>query len=404
MRGGLPYRLEDGSILLLMWFSKPRMYLDYASATPVLPQALEAMNEAESTFGNPGSLHKEGVEARRVLESARERIAQQIGCKSRQIFFTSGLTESNNLAILGYARALDIKGTLRGSHWITSSIEHSSVLSCFSEIERLGGAVTHVEPLPSGLISEQALQRALRPSTVFVSIGWANNEIGTIQRLAALSRTIRAHESAHMKIHFHSDAGQAPLYEAAQVHSLGVDSLSVGSGKLYGPRTIGALFLDDPSVMAPTLLGGGQEKGLRSGTEKIAPAIGFAVALEEVAKERLREAKRLKDLRDSFVKELISRYPDLVVNGDLRHALPHMLNVSVPGEKTGEYLALRADHLGIALSTKSACDEGNQFSHVVDALSEDSWRSRNTLRLSFGRETTTSDIAQALKVFDELLA
>jgi len=388
-----------------MFGFKKRVYLDYASATAMLPEAARAMNEAQMSFANPGSIHAEGVAASKLLEDSRERIAHELGCKPRQLIFTSGLTESNNLAILGLARKLQLSGkTLQGTHWITSSIEHDSVLEPFGEIERLGGTVRFVDPDPRGIISAQNIATALRPETVFVSVGWGNNEIGVVQPLAAISRAIREFEIKNgQKITLDTDAGQAPLYLTPHVHTLGVDMMALGAGKLYGPRTIGALYVADPSMLAPLILGGGQEKGLRAGTEKAVPAAGFAVALEAVGKERKKEAERLAKLRDDFAREIAARIPDAIINGDLKHSLPHMLNISIPGERSGEYLVLALDHAGLAISTKSACREGEARSHVVYALGGEQWRALNTLRFSLGRDTTSADIKNTVHMLTEVL-
>ncbi|MBI4087768.1 cysteine desulfurase [Candidatus Kaiserbacteria bacterium] len=367
-----------------------RIYLDNASATPLIPEVRVAMRGSEDTFGNPGSIHREGVAAKAALEEARKGIAHELEAKSGQIIFTSGLTESNNLAILGFARKLEMSDTeLSDTHWVTTSIEHSSVLEPFSEIERRGGTVTHIEPDQRGLISAEALRNALRPNTVFVSIGWANNEIGVVQPLSELSRIIRAHPSTKPII-FHSDAGQAPLYLSPRVHTLGIDLFSLGAGKLYGPRGTGALYVADASRLAAHIVGGGQEKGLRSGTEEVVLAAGFAAALDVVSRERAEEARRLGNLRDELAASVLSRIPDAIVNGDLKHTLPHMLNVSIPNI-SAEYLVLALDRAGIALSTRSACNAGESRSHVVAALGGSAWRAANTLRISLGRETRARD-------------
>ncbi|MDZ4227383.1 MAG: aminotransferase class V-fold PLP-dependent enzyme, partial [Patescibacteria group bacterium] len=289
-----------------MWntFTKKRIYLDHASATPVLPEALSAMNDAEARFANPGSIHSDGVAARALLEDSREKIASEFGVKPRQIVFTSGLTESNNLAILGFARRRELSGArLSGTHWITTSIEHASVLEVFAEIERRGGTVTRIMPDERGIIAPEALRAAMRPDTVFVSIGWGNNEIGSVQDISALTRVARAALTKHPVI-FHSDAGQCPLYYSPQMHTLGVDVLSVGAGKLYGPRSSGVLCVLDPSGFAPVIFGGGQEGGLRAGTEDVVPSVGFARALEIIARERGAEAVRLGKMRDELARAL----------------------------------------------------------------------------------------------------
>jgi cysteine desulfurase len=377
-----------------------RIYLDYAGATPVCEAAALAAAKAAALLGNPGAIHAEGVQAKRALEQARESIAAEIGCKAREVVFTSGGTEANNLAILGFARKTILqKGSLEHTHWIASAIEHPSVLECFVEIERLGGTVTHVDPDERGVITPEAVQLALKAHTVFVSIGWGNSEIGTVQPLAHIARAIRAHEDVHKtRVVFHTDAGQTSLYRPLQVHSLGVDLLTLDSGKLYGPRGVGALFVGKDVDLAPIMLGGKQERGLRAGTENVALAAGFAAALVYAAGERESEAKRLEKLRDYFASEIIARIPGAVVNGAHVQAMPHILNVSIPNIQS-EYLVLALDHAGIAISTKSACREGEASrSHVVEALGGETWRSQNTLRFSLGRSTTKKELIKVLRV------
>lgn len=378
-----------------------RIYLDYASAPPVLPEAEEAVRAAAQYIGNPGAIHAEGVHAKRALDGARERIAALLGVKAREIILTGGLTEANNIAILGTARAYErARRTLEGTHWIVSSIEHTSVLDCFAEIERLGGAVSHIEPDERGIISPETVAAAITGQTVLISIGWANNEIGTIQPLSDIARTIRDHEQKFgTTIMLHTDAGQAPLYLATGLNSLGVDLSSIGGNKLYGPHGVGVLFVNNRAELARTLQGGPQERGLRPGTENVALALGFAAAFEVVAKLRSEEGKRVQKIRDALARELTEKIPGIVINGDTRRALPHMLNISIPNINS-EYVTLSLDQAGIALSTKSACREGEESrSHVVEALGGEPWRAQNTLRLSLGAETLDSD---ATKVADEL--
>ena len=420
------WKLFDGSKA-----KKRRIYLDHASATPILPVAAEAVSKAGKLYGNPGAIHTEGVAAARLLKESRQRIAHELGAKAREIIFVSGGTEGNNLAILGFARQLvnvlrlnlrTTEGlTLEHSHWIVSSIEHPSVLECFAEVERLGGNVDFVDPDGTGIIRAEAVARLLRSETVFVSVGWANSEIGVIQPLSQIARVLRAHEKVHgTSIVFHSDAGQAPLYLASNIHSLDVDLLTIDSGKLYGPRGIGCVYVSDRVTLAPTQLGGSQERGLRAGTENVALAAGFAAAFATIASERTTESKRLQKLRDDLASEIVARLPAQtgvpapIVNGDLSRALPYMLNISVAGIK-GEYVVLALDHAGIAISTKSACREGEaRDSHVVKALASaagvltketqvNQWRAQNTLRFSLGRETTAGDITRTIKTLVQVI-
>ena len=402
-----------------MFGHSKRIYLDYASATPLHPKAARAASAAAAYFANPGGIHHESVEAKRVLNDARERIARHLGCKARELIFTAGLTESNNIGLIGLARALELQHrSLKDTHWLVSSIEHASVLECFAEIERMGGSVSHVEPDAKGVIRAEHLAEYLKPNTVLVSVGWGNNEIGTVQPLSGFARALRAHEKTHgTSVLLHSDAGQAPLYRSPQVHSLGVDMLALGSGKLYGPRGVGCIYVSNRlpaqagASLSPTIFGGGQERGLRSGTEDVALAAGFAAAFDVITSERESESKRLRMLRDNFAREIVARIPGVIINGstsltasgNLKHVLPHMLNVSVAGEKTGEYLVLALDHAGLALSTKSACREGETESHVVAALGGEPWRARNTLRFSLGSSTSEADIKRALAILEKVL-
>lgn len=386
-------------------FSKSGIYLDHASATPIVGQTLRAMRDAEKLVGNPGSIHGEGLRASRSLESSRAQIAAELGCKPREIIFTSGITESNNLAILGSFKKRVLAGTpAKSMHWLTTSIEHASVLACFEHIKELGGIISLVNPDANGIISADAIQRELRAETVFVSVGWANNEIGVIQPLSEMARIIGSHEKKHgSTVIFHSDAGQAPLYLSAQAHSLGVDLLSVGAAKLYGPHGIGALYVGDRGEPAPIILGGGQERGLRSGTENVALVAGFAKAFEYVARERASESKRLTHLRN-LLAEGLAAIPGVVINGDLKRSLPHMLNISVPGI-SGEYFVLSLDRALIFISTKSACGEGTEKeSHVIAALGGESWRAQNSLRFSLGRDTTEADIRRVTKECQAIVA
>lgn len=379
--------------------------MDYASAPPVLPAALRAMAEAHHLIGNPGAIHTEAVSAAEALENARTRIAAQLSVKAREIIFTSGLTESNNLALIGYARALErTRRTLKGSHWLVSAIEHTSVLDCFGEIERMGGTVEHIMPDEKGRVTPDAVRAMLRKETVLVSVGWANNEMGTIQQLGKIRTVLEAHEKQHAtNVLLHSDAGQAPLYLPNTAHTLRVDMLSLGGNKLYGPHGIGALFLSGRVDLVRAMQGGPQERKLRPGTESVALARGFAAAYEAIAQQREKESKRIRVIRDAMAAELLAGISGLAINGDLEHSLPHMLNISVPKIQS-EYITLALDKEGIAVSTKSACREGEESeSHVVAALDGEAWRAKTTLRFSLGADTTARDATRAAKTLIRLV-
>lgn len=382
-----------------------RIYLDYASSTLPLKEALSAMREAEGLVGNPGAIHAEAVRAKEVLEEARDAVARELACKGREVIFTSGLTESINLAILGFARKLHMKGQFEGTHWIVSAIEHSAVLESFAEIERLGGKVTHINPDERGLFTPEKVLHAIRKETVFISIGWANNEIGVVQPIRDISRAVK---EKHPQIVIHADAGQAPLYLAPHVHTLGVDLMSFGSNKLYGPHGVGALYVATRVELAPIILGGGQERGLRSGTENVALAAGLAKALAIISRERKAEGERVRKLRDDFAREIVREIPQAVINTPLKYSLPHMLNISIP-EIQSEYVTLALDQKGIAVSTKSACAEGgSKQSHVVAAMiagqhAGEPWRAENTLRISLGRDTTAAHLSKTARILMEFV-
>jgi cysteine desulfurase len=388
-----------------MFFKDQRIYLDHASATPLDPIVVEAVSKAGKLVGNAGAIHHEGVVASRVLEKSRQRVAAQLGCKAREVIFTSGLTESNNLSVLGFARKYFLKGNaLTGTHWLVSAIEHPSVLESFGEIERMGGSVSHVMPDSRGIITPEAVRHMLRKETVFVSVGWANNEIGVVQPLSDISRVIRSHETQHKTVVvLHTDAGQAPLYRASTVHSLGVDLFALGAHKLYGPEGVGALYIHNRVELAATSLGGAQERKLRAGTESVSLAVGCAETLERIMQDRAEETMRLKKLRDAFANDILKLLPDAVINGALDHALPHMLNVSIPGIHS-EYLTLALDHAGVSVSTKSTCREGSaRSSHVVEALGGPQWRAENTLRFSLGKSTNAKDLRYAAETLARLV-
>lgn len=394
----------------MSFFARRRVYLDYASATPIHADSSTAWMRASVLVGNPGGIHQEGVKAAKVLEGARAQVAHVFGCKPQEIIFTSGGTEANNLAIVGRARNIALltktntDTSLSGTHWAVSAIEHPSVLDCFGEVERMGGEVTYIEPDSHGVITAGAVAIVLKKETVCVSVGWANSEIGTIMPIAEIARAIRTHEGKHKtEVMFHSDAGQAPLYLPTTAHSLGIDVLTLDSGKLYGPRGVGALYISPRTQLSPILHGGGQEHGLRPGTENVALVYGFASALVHIATIREAESKRVRTLRNSLCTDLISMVPQIVLNGDLEHSLPHMLNISISNIQS-EYITLALDHAGFAVSTKSACMEGQESeSHVVSALGGDSWRAKNTLRISLGEETRSHDLGRFLSTLVAIL-
>lgn len=374
--------------------------MDYAGATPVLTCAVHAMERASRLCGNPSAIHSDGLNAKAALDGARRTLAQHLGCRAREVLFTSGATEANNLAIIGYVRHLIQGGRLpKDIHCVTSAIEHPSVLACFGELERIGCAVSYVAPDHRGIIGAKTVASSLTPTTALVSVGWANSETGAIQPIHAIAQELRLHESVHnIRIVFHSDAGQAPLYLHTRIHGLGVDMLTLDSGKLYGPRGIGALFLSRQITLAPLLFGGGQERQVRPGTEPVMLAVGFAKSYAYCVHEREKESVRLRALSDTLITLIEENIPGVIINTPRSHALPHIVHVSLPGEYTGEYITLALDAAGFSVSTKSACREGEgSVSHVIEAFGGELWRARNTVRVSLGNASTATDVRRFVR-------
>jgi cysteine desulfurase len=372
----------------------PRIYMDFAAATPCSKVAARAMAQVSDVYANPGAPHTDGLAARKILDGARAEIARVLAVKPQEIIFTSGATEANNLALFGVAKAHFQKTGTRG-HVIVSAIEHSSVLEvCHSDEFMRYADVTEIRPDEHGCIRPSALLAALTPQTCLVSIGWANGEIGTIQPMRSLSQVIRAYEKeTHTNIVFHSDAGQASWAVSPQPHGVGLDVVTVASAKLYGPRGVAALFVRHGVSLARTVYGGLQERGIRPGTEDPILATGFAAACSELDAQRATHFKSMRALRAHFIESVQKHIEGVQINGTYSDQLPHVLNISVP-RIDSEYVMYALDHAGIAMSTKSICllESGDPISPVVATLGGEGWRATNTLRFSWGRETTLKDI------------
>ena len=368
-----------------------RLYCDTAALTPVDPRVFRVVERlTHDASANPGSIHSEGERAHTALEEARRRVAAFCGVKSYEIVFTSGGTESNNLAIFGVVLALPH----RVGHIITSTIEHSSILSPIEECARRGCAVTLLNPDSDGLIRVEQVLEALRPDTILISLHVANNEIGVIQPIREIARAVRAFrdEKGSVYPYIHTDACQAPRFMPLFMETLGVDLMSMSGAKVYGPRSVGALSVRAGTNCAPLLFGGGQEYGLRSGTPDVAGIGGFAEALSLCEAERGQESAHLSTLRDELIKEL-STLSGVVINGSLRHRLPNNVHASFRGI-TGERMVIELDRRGIAAATGSACSSRTaSASHVMQAIARDeSWRVDGAVRFTLGRGTTHEDI------------
>jgi len=401
-------------------FFMRKIYLDNSATTPVDKKVLSAMSKYwASDFGNASSIHSLGVKAKIALQDSRKKIADLIGGHDREIIFTSGGTESNNLAIFGIEKSYleYLKSQPKGKiyinrpHFITTEIEHSSILECFKELENQGYSVSYLKVDEFGLINPKDLREMIRPETVLVSIGYANSEIGTIQPVKEIIKEIR-HKRKENKTSYpylHLDASACGLHLNLNIEELGADLMTLDAQKIYGPKGVGALFVRDGVKIQPIILGGGQEKGKRGGTENIPLIVGFVKALELARKNTEKESKRLIKIRDEFFDEVKKFVPNAIINGSLENRLPSNINISIPGQD-GEMLVFRLDEAGIICSSSSACASGSGESFVVRKIAEKTnstaeeinSRAKSALRFSMGQETKNSDIKKLLKVLKNI--
>ncbi len=366
------------------------IYLDHNATTPLRPEVLEAMLPYLSAHcGNPSSVHWAGRRAKQGLEEARERVAAFINARPAEVLFTSGGTESNNLALRGVLWAARGKGM----HVITTAIEHSSILEPLRMLTREGFSVTTLPVDNEGRVNAEGLTAALRPETVLVSVGLANHEVGTIQPIAALSRVTR-----ERGILLHVDAVQAAGKLPLHVNHLGVDLLSLAAHKIYGPKGMGALYVRKGTSLLPVMGGGAQEREKRPGTENVAAAVGFAVAATLAAQEIERNAAHFLRLTTRLWEGIRERVPYVSLNGPERDRLANTLNVGFAGA-AGEGLMMGLDLAGIAVSTGSACAAGSiEPSHVLLALGCNEAAAKSAIRFSVGRNTTEEEIDRVLEV------
>lgn len=371
------------------------IYLDYNATTPLRTEVLAAMLPyLQMHFGNPSSVHWAGRQTKHGVEEAREQIAAFLHCRPAEILFTSGGTESNNLALTGVRNALRPKG----HHLITTAIEHSSILEPLDALAIEGATVTILPVNGDGCVSADDLVAAVRPETVLVSIGLANHEIGTIQPIAALSRIMK-----ERGICFHVDAVQAAGKLPLDVNSLGVDLLSLSAHKISGPKGVGALYVRKGTVLSPLLRGGPQEREKRAGTENVAAIVGFGIAATLAAQELETSAAYCCHLTHQLCEGIVQRVPGTFLNSPTHHRLPNTLNVGF-SNATGEGLMMGLDLAGIAVSTGSACAAGSlEPSHVLIALGRNAEEAKSALRFSVGKETTGQEIDRVLEILPQVV-
>ncbi|MBI5732815.1 cysteine desulfurase [Candidatus Jorgensenbacteria bacterium] len=394
--------------------SKEYIYLDYAASTPVDPEVMSAMMPYfMEKYGNPSSLHSFGQEAIAAIDKSRETIARAIGADFEEVIFTGSATEANNLALRGAIKAFRRNNKSFSPRIIVSAIEHESVLETAKDLEHSGVEVVYLPVDRNGFVSANDLRDALNERTVLVSIMYANNEIGIVEPISVIGEEIRKWKIKNIKNKdygfplLHTDAVQAFQFLDCDVRRIGVDLMTLSAHKIYGPKGIGALYMkrqnrDKPKFLEAAITGGGQEFGLRSGTENVASIIGFAKAIELVLKIRSDESKRLKSLTDYFLEELKQICPGVGLN-DAEPRLPNILSIYLP-QNLAHDLLIKFDKVKVAISSGSACTTRSpEPSHVLTACGFSKSRALETCRISFGRYTTKPDLVKVLEEFRELL-
>ena len=372
-----------------------RIYLDYAATTPTAPEVVKAMLPYFSEqFGNPSSIHSFGQEAEAAVENARETIAGLLGASPEEIVFTSGGTESNNLAIKGIASA----NRQKGRHIITSAIEHHAVLEPCRFLERQGFEVTYLQVDRFGLVSPDEVKQAITNQTILISIMHANNEVGTIEPLAEIGAL-----AGERGIYLHTDAvqsfGQIPL----KVDSLQVDLLSISAHKLYGPKGVGALYVRRGASMDALLHGGEQERKRRASTENVPAIVGFGKAVSLAQTHMPEERSRLTELRDAYITRLIEILDGSHLNGHPTQRLPNNISIAIEGVD-GESLLLNLDMEAVAASAGAACNSSSLSpSHVLLALGLSRQTALSSLRLTLGQSTTSEELDYVLEVLPKIV-
>ncbi|WP_420544765.1 cysteine desulfurase family protein [Nitrosopumilus sp.] len=369
------------------------IYLDNAASTQIHEDVLNSMLPfMREQYGNPSSIHRHGRLARKAIEKARKQVASLINADPKEIFFTSGGTESNNLALNGLAMKY------QDGRIITSSIEHDAILQPCKKLSSLGFNVVYVPVNHFGTVDLEELQNCISEDTRLVSIMFGNNEVGTIQPISKIAKICRDNN-----IPFHTDAVQATGKIAIDVKDLGLDLLSISSHKINGPKGVGALYVKKTLDLDPLILGGGQEHGLRSGTENVANIVGFGKACEIAEKNLLNNVSYLEDLKNSLVENVLKKIPKVTLNGDPIQRLPNNAHFTFLGIN-GEDLIIKLDEYGIAASTGSACSVNTQkASHVLESMSFSHEQITGSLRLTVGIFNTSEEIIETADILSKVV-
>ena len=371
------------------------IYLDHAATTPVDPRVVEAMLPFYTEkYGNASAIYSLARESRRALENARETVAEILNAQPREIVFTACGTESDNAAIKGVAEA----NQDRGNHIVTTAIEHEAVLETCKYLEKRGFRVTYLPVDQYGTVDLVELEKAITPETILVSVMMANNEVGTIQPLAEIAEIIKGRG-----IYFHTDAVQAGGALDLDVEKLGVDLLALSGHKFYAPKGVGVLYVRQGTKLMPQMLGGGQEKNRRSGTENVAQIVGLARALELAHQERPEENPRIQRLRDRLKDGLLETVPDTIFNGHPTNRLANNASFCFKGVE-GEQILLALDLNGVGASTGSACTSASsEPSHVLTAMGIPAAIAHGAVRMTFGRSNTDEDVDTVLKLLPDIV-
>lgn len=375
-----------------------RAYLDYAATTPVDSRVFEAMKPYFiQGFGNASEIHRWGRIAKLAIEETRKKIAKTIGAQAKEIIFTSCATESINLCHKGVLEAVP------NSHLITSSVEHKAGIESAKHLEKQGFRVTFLPVDKYGMVKVSDIEKAIRPETVLVSVMYVNNEVGTIEPIEEIGQLIRTYNKQHItKIYFHTDAVQAFQYLDCKVDKLGVDLLSLTGHKFYAPKGIGALYIRQGTPIVRQQDGGGQEFGLRSGTENVPYIVGLGKAAELVIGNQPSVVKKISKMRDKLIKGVL-KIPGVELTGHSVKRAPHIASFIIKGAE-GEAILLLLDEYGVAASSGSACTTGSlEPSHVLTAMGFKPEESHGSLRFSLGKDTTEEEIDYVIKVLPEIV-
>ena len=377
------------------------VYMDHAATTPMREEVLQRMIPfMKENYGNPSSIYTLAQQARNAVDESRRTIAKLIGCRSSEITFTSGGTESDNAAIKGAAFAM----RHLGNHIITTSIEHHAVLHTCMQMEQFGFEVTYLPVDKEGKVNISDVENAITDKTILVSIMAANNEIGTVQPIAEITNSVKdAATSMGTSILVHTDAVQAMGQIPVNVKDWPVDMLSMSAHKFYGPRGVGALYIKRGTPFEPLLMGGGQERQRRSGTENVPAIVGMELALSLAVMEQEEQGKNISKYRDAIIEGLSKNVEGILINGHRRDRLPNNVSVSFLGVE-GEPILLGLDFSGICASSGSACSSASlEPSHVLLAIGRTADQAQGTLRITLGRDNTQEDVDYLLEVLPKLV-